>query len=260
MGVVVDVLFNLERRTLLLHFHTDDDVEVFRLFSRRRVILTAYVKFGSIRILHIVTSVVCVRSIEACRLKFRSEFCFYIIFTREVHHGAGFTLGVDHEERGNLCIASHLGVVSTERRSNVYDTRTVVRCYIVARNHAECQFREFNELICANGKYLFGMCLCVFVYEVRRQVTHLFQGFHPRHELLVVHAHEVCALQFCNDFIGNHLVACLIVGKGEFGTFSLQVSVQAALCHYCRYGSGGVGVVGLYYYIVNCGTYAKRRV
>ena len=260
MGVVVDVLFNLKRRTLLLHFHTDDDVEVFRLFSRRRVILTAYVKFGSIRILHIVTSVVCVRSIEACRLKFGREFCFYIILTREVHHGAGLALGVDHEERGNLCVACHLGVVSTEGRSDVYDTRTVVRSYIVAGNHAECQFREFYKLVSAYGKYLFGVCLCVCVYEVCREVTCLFKGLHPGHELLVVHAYEVCTLHFGNHFVGDYLVARLVVGKCDFCAFSLQVSVEAALCNHGRYGSSGVGVVSLHHDIVNRGTYAERGV
>ena len=159
-----------------------------------------------------------------------------------------------------MCIAGHLGVVSTERRSNVYDTRTVVRGYIVTCNYTECQFREFNELICAYGKYLFGMCLCVFVYEVCRQVTHLFQGLHPRHELLVVHAYEVCTLQFGNDFVGDYLVARLIVGKCEFGTFCLQVSVQTALCHYRRHRTCRIGVVGLYHHIVDSGTYAERGV
>ena len=257
MGIVVDVLFNLERRTLLLHFHTDDDVEVFRLFGRRRIILTAYVEFGRISVLHIVASVVSIRSVEASCLKFRSEFRFYIILTCEVHHGAGFALCVDHEERGDLCIACHLGVVSTERRSNVYDTRTVVRGYIVTCNYTECQFREFYKLVGTYGKHLFGVCLCVFVYEVRRQVTHLFQRLHPRHELLVVHAHEVCTLNFGNDFVGDYLVACLIVGKGEFSTFCLQVSVQTTLCHYRRYGTCRIGVVGLYHYVVDSGTYAE---
>ena len=157
---------------------------------------------------------------------------------REVDHRAGLTLAREHEERRNACCAGHVGVVGTERRGDVDDTRTVFGGYVVTRNHAE-----------GLGRGVVPGALLV----------HL-DGLHPREQLLVLHAVQLRTLVLAHHLEGDELVARLVGVERQPLGLAVEVGVEQRLGQHDGLLLTGIGVVGAHGHVVDFRTHAEGRV
>ena len=222
--VVVYVLLNLESRTLLLHLHAQDDVQVLGLGQRFLVQVRILRVVG---VLHEVTGVVPVAVVDAGLHESLVHVVLHEVLTREIHHGARVAGLVDDEQRGDAGILGHLGIVGTEGRCDVYDTRTVLRGHIVTGDDAECL-----------GALIHGLA----VLQCAR--------LHPGEELLVVQTHEVRAHELAHHF-GSE--GALLLRLGE-------IDILAALGHNVDGLLLRIRILPLHRYILDLRTYAQRRV
>ena len=144
------VLLDLQSRTLLLHLHTDHDVQVFSLRSSLLIVLAVLIELRSIGILHIVASVMTITLfIHTLLNEVIVEFVHHIVLTLKVYHRTGLTFLIYKEETWYMGVLCDLGVVGTEGWSDMHDTSTILCGHIVARNHAECLALHLHELILA---------------------------------------------------------------------------------------------------------------
>ena len=157
------------------------------------------------------------------------EFGLHIVLAFKVDHGSCLSLLVDEEERGDMGILGHLGVIGTEGRSNMYDTRTILGGHIVTGNHTEGHLLHLHKAVLATfaGKHLVGIAVGIFLHKVSGIVIQLLAGFHPWHELFVGTIHKIGSLIGCDDAVGHHFVAMLIVVHGLFGTCGIEIGGQS---------------------------------
>ena len=134
----MDVLLDLEGLAGGLHLHADVDVQ--RLGSLGGLLVVLAVD-GELRVVGILDPAALVLLVDLDVDALTDETLVQLVeqveFSGEVDHRACFALFVDHEERGDSGGAGHEGVVGTERRGDVDDTRTVLRGDVVARDDAE---------------------------------------------------------------------------------------------------------------------------
>ena len=172
------------------HHHADVEVERLSCLGGLLVVLAVHSELRVIGILHPTALIFLVGlSIDALGHKLLVQLVQQVELTRKVHHGAGFATLVDHEQRGDAGRTCHVGVVGTEGRGDVYDTRTVLCRHIVAGDDAES----------------LGRCFLPVAFVVQ------LGGLHPRDELFVLHAYEVRTLILAYHLEGDQLVAWLIV-------------------------------------------------
>ena len=255
------MLLNLEDDAFLLHLHAEHDVEVLSLRSSLLVVLAIHIEFRSVGILYVVASMLAVCFlVHAGSNELVCQFVHQVVLTHEVHHWASLTTLIDEEEGRYASGFCHLGVVSTECRSDVDNTRTVFSCDIIARNHTECLCFHFHELVFAHAEDFLRMSLCRCLYEICSIVIHLLARLHPRHQLLILHAHEVGTLEFSHDAVRHHLVAWLEFVHRKLCSFWLQIRIHKVLCHHGTDFLSVVWVVGLYANIINLWSHTKSCV
>ena len=153
----------------------------------------------------------------------------YEVLTREIHHRTSIASLVDDEERGDSSVFCHLGVISTKGRCDMHDTRTILGGHIITWNDTESFVFFYHHLI---------------VLQCAR--------LHPRHQLLVVQAHEVCALASPKDF-DRLLVAFLVL-------LCCKICRQACLCQNVDGFLFGVWILAFDSHIVNLWTNTERSV
>ena len=148
MRIVVHVLLCAESLAILLQLHAEHHVEVFCLVRSSFVPNAVDVELRIVSILNVVASVMSIeRLVNASVQEVVVEILDSVELTLEVYHRACLALLINKVESRDVCILSHLGVVSTECRSDMYDTRTIVCSNIVAEDYAESLALHLNELV-----------------------------------------------------------------------------------------------------------------
>ena len=223
------VLLDLESRTLLLHLDAEDDVKVHLLLGGLLVVLAILVEAWVIGILHVVTTVLPVALIDAGGQELLVNVFLDEVLTREIHHGTGVTGFVQDEERGYAGILGHLGIIGTEGRCNVYDTRTILGRDIVTRDDAE-----------SLGRLLYH-------HPILQRA-----GLHPGHELLVTDTAEVGTLA-PPEYLKGLFLSFLIL-------LSLEIGIHAGLSNEIDGLLAAIGVLALEGNVVNAGSHTEGRV
>ena len=148
------------------------------------------------------------------------------VLSLEVNNRTLGSLLVDEHDGNDAGFLGNEGIVGTEVRRDMYDTCTVFGSNIVTGNHLE-------------------------------SIAHRLDG---RHQLLILHAHEVRTLVSAYDAVGNELLTFFIfrhfpsVGNVALGR---QVGIQTGLCQNQCNRVGGIGIVGLNSHVVNLRAYAE---
>ena len=239
VGVVVDVLLDAEGLRCGLHLHADVDVE--RLGGLRGLLVVAAVD-GELRVVGVLDPAAGIFAVavdvDALGDEALVELVEQVELAREVDHRAGLAALVDHEERRNARGARHEGVVGTERRGDMDDTRTVLRGDVVAQDHAEGLLRGVVPVAVA---------------------IHL-DGLDPRQQLLVVHAFEFGTLVFADDLERHELVAWLVGVERETLGLLVEVVVEQRLGQHGGDLLTRVGVVRAHGHVVDLRADAERRV
>ena len=196
----MQVLFNLESLAVLLHLNAKADVQVLVLGSSFGIVFSIDIVLRVVGVLYKTAFVLRIQvNIYVVLYKFGVKVAHEEEFSCTVDHRTKIALTVDnHYQRRNSSGLCYLVIVSTESRSNVYDTCTILGCHIVARNYAESAVGRLN----------------------------------PRENLLVTHVEKVFASVFGNDSVRNNLVAMLVFLERKFCALRIQVSVNSFLCHY----------------------------
>ena len=111
-----------------------------------------------------------------------------IELTLEVNHWAGLALLINKVERRDVGILGYLGVISTECRSDMNDTGTIIGSNVVAEDYAESLAIHLNELIATilRSEHLLWMSGSIFCNESWSKSIYLLAWFYPWQELLVV--------------------------------------------------------------------------
>ena len=184
------MLFYLECSTFLLHFHTYNDIQILSLFCCCLIIFSTFVETGVVCILHIITSMMTICFyIDALLQEGLIAIIQFIEFTLQIDHRASFSSLIDNKQMRNARILCNLGIISTECRSNMYDTGTVFCSDIVTRDYSECLLADFHECIFTNLEKILRMCSCKRLHELRTKVIQFLSRFYPWHQLLIMHTH-----------------------------------------------------------------------
>ena len=261
--VVVHMLLYLKCDTLLLHLHAEHHIQVFGLVGCLLIVLTINIELRSISILHVVTCMTAITShVHTSLHEVIVQLFHHIVLTLQVHHRTSFTFLINKEERRYFSIFGHLGIISTKGRGNVYDTRTIVCSYIVARNHAEGTFLHFHEAVLAilTRENFLRINFGIFLHKVRCIAIQLLRWFHPRHQLLVLHSHQFWSHVFAHDAVRYHLVTMLVAFQWHILTLWLQVCPNQCLCHHHSNRLVIVDIVSLYGYILDLWSHAESHV
>ena len=207
------MLLDLEHLILSLQIHADGDIQGLVLIGQRVVI----------GILHITScELVPLLDIHVVLHEVGIKVLYDEVFTLQVHNRTLSPLLVNQHDRIDSCFLCHKGIVSTEVRSDMHDTGTIVGRDIITGNHLE-------------------------------GVTHRFDG---RHQLLILHADEVRTFVMTDDLPRDHLVTSLIGIQVTVLTLFLEIGVQTCLCHHDGDRLCGIGVKGLHGNIVDLRTNA----
>ena len=150
----------------------------------------------------------------------------HVVLAREVHHGAGLHLLVDHVQGGDAGSLGHAGIVGTKGGRDVHDTGTVLGGHIVTGDDAET------------------------VVVAHDLAVHLVHGLHPGEQLGVAHLEQVLTLEAGDDLVGHNLVASVIL-QGLVLAVGLEVGIDAGLGQQVDGGLARVGVEALHGHIVD---------
>ena len=107
------------------------------------------------------------------------------VLTREVDHWTCVANLVNNKERGDAGILGHLGVVGTKCGGDVDNTRTILGCYIIARNHTESVGLLIHDLAILQRT-----------------------GLNPGEELFVTDVEQVRSFVMCQHFELAFLKVC----------------------------------------------------
>ena len=266
MRVVVHVLLDLECLACALHLYADHHIEVISLGSCLCVVLAIDIELWRVCILHECALMHLVGiGIDTCLHECLIALVHHVVLASHIHHRTSLGKLVDHEERWHLGSLCHLGIVGTEGWRDMYDTRTVFCCDIVARNHAECLLFELHELILSAGEHLLWVLLGIFLNVWCSKVIDLLAWLHPWHQLLILHAHEVRALVSSHDAVWQLLAVDLLHVERlhlcqSLILLTLEISTHTSLCHHDGELLAIIWIEGLYSHIVDVRTYAESRI
>ena len=193
------------------------------------------------------------------------ELVHNIVLTLKVDHWTCFTFLINKEQAWDVSILSYLGVVSTKGWSDMYDTSTILSCYIIARDYAESLALHLNKLILAilTCEYLLRMSSCVLLNIVGSILVELSRWLNPRHELLILHTNQLLTSVMTYDAIRNKLLALIVLRHLvaiSHVTLWCEISVKAALCQNNGNLLAIISVICLNSYIVDLRTYAESCV
>ena len=254
------MLFDAESLAGLLHLHRYHNIEVLGLGCDSLIVFSVGIKARVVGILHILSGMAGICGcIDTSLYERGRKLVDRIIFSGKVNHRASLTLGSHHIKARHSGCLGHLGVVGTECRSDMHDTRAVLGRNIVARNYTESLIGKFHESIAAGGKCLVGMCGGIPAHKLRRQMVHLLARLHPRHQLTVTHADKVGGGIYGCHSVRNHLVAGRVYHLG-LGTFGLEVCGHTVFCHDGRNLVACIGVESAHKGILNLGTHTQSGV
>ena len=239
MRIVVYMLLHLEGLVGCLHLHADVDIQAFGCLGSLFIVLSVYGKLRVVGILHPASFIlfVCLHVHTFADEAF-VQFVQQIELAGQVHHRSGFTPLVNHEERRYAGSTGHVGIVGTEGRCDMYDTRTIFGSHIISGDDAE-----------RLSRCVLPVAISIYLY-----------GFHPRHQLLVLHAHQFGTLILAYHLEGYQLVARLIVLQRNAFSLLVEVCIQQGLGQDNRHLLAGVGVVGLHGHVVNLRSHTESRV
>ena len=237
--IVVHVLFHFERLVRLLHLHADIYIKRFSCLRRLLIIFAIDGELRVVCILH-PSALILLISIYVHTLgnELLVQFVQQVELSGQVPHRTCLAFLVNHEERRDACGFCHESIVSTERRSDMHDTRTVFYGHIVTRNDTDSFCRSV-------------MPVSVFVQ---------LYGFHPREKLFVFHAYQVRPFVSAHYLERHQLVARLVVFQCHAFRLLVEVCIKQSLCQDHRNLLAGIRIVSLYGYIIYLRTYAKRGV
>ena len=233
------MLLDLEGLVYLLE--SDRDIDVERLGSRGGllVVLAIGVELRVVGVLYIAT---CILTVGSCIDTLLDELLVQLLheveFTRQVDHRARLTALVNEVEGRNACSTCHEGIIGTKRRGDVYDTRTILGRYVVARNNAESLLRGYLPLLVRN---------------------HL-HGLYPGNQLLVAHADEIRTLVLAHHAVGDEFVTRLVILQFEICGLRVEVILHEILGQDHRDLLARVTVEGLDGHVVDLRAYAEGRV
>ncbi len=162
------MLLALESLARLLQLIADYDVQVFSLIRSLLIPNTIHIKLWIVGILHVVACMMSVcLLVDASAYEVGIEVFDEIELPLEVNHRAGLALLINKVERRDVGILGYLGVISTECRSDMNDTGTIIGSNIVAEDDTESLAVHLNKLIATilRSKYLLRMSSSIFCNE-----------------------------------------------------------------------------------------------
>ena len=224
MRIIVHVLLNLEGTALFLHLQAEYHIQVHILGGSLLIVLAVNIVLRIVGILYIIAAMLPIRLIHTGSYKVLVHILLQEVLTLEVNHRTGIAGLVNHEQGGDTGILGNLGVIGTEGRCDMNDTRTVLGSHIVT------------------GDYTEGVGTLVH-YLVTLQCA----GLNPGHQLLIVQTCQVSTLSAPQDF---QLLALL----------SLEVSAQTTLSQDIYSLFAAIGIAALNGHIVNLGSDAEGRI
>ena len=239
MGIVVNVLLNLEG---LVHtLEVDSDIYIKRLgsLSSGLVVLAIYGKLWVVGVLNPTALILLVSlGIDTLCYELLVQLLHQVELTLQINHRASLATLVNHKERGDTSLTCHECVIGTKRRRDVYDTRTVLYCNIVTQNHAES---------------LVGSVL---------PIASLVQlnGLNPLNQLLVVHTLQFGACPATYNLEWDEFVARLVRVQRQALGLLVEVSVEQWLGQHSSNLLACVAVVRAYGNVINLWADAERSV
>ena len=220
MGIVVNMLLNLEHLILCLQIHANRNVERFVFICQRLVVSVLYItpcKFVPFIDIHIVLDEVFVEILD-------DE-----VFTLQVDHRTLGALLVYQDNGTDACFLGNKSIVCTEVWSNMHDTRTIVGCNIIAGDHLEGISHRLD-----GGHQLFI--------------------FHTDKIGSLVTAYDAIRNELFASIVFRHLATV------SNSTLDRQIGIQTCFSQYQRHLVGCVRIICLNSHIVNLRAYAKGRV
>ena len=259
--IIVHMFLGAESLAFLLQFHAKLHIEVVGLSRGLLVVFTVGAEARIIGILDICAGMAAVQgNVDTFLHKRIGQFVQGVETTPEVDHRAGLAAQVYQEERRDAGSLGNLGVVGTEGRSDMDDSRTVVGRYIIARDHAEGFVGQLYKPIAVDVEHLVGMRGGIGADIFGRMLVDFLAGLHPGHELSIFHAHEVGTFPAACDAVRHHLVARLPGLHVGLGAILLEIGIDEHLGHHYGDFVAGVGVVGAHGHIVELRADAEGRV
>ena len=210
MRIRVNVLLDFKDRPLLFHIYTQAHVDILGLLGFQFVVVVPVPEV--LLIVAVLDILSCPGGVEfAIEIPLHEmliQFIYQPILTREVHHRTRLTVLGHHIESRHAGGLSHLLIVGTKGRSDMHDTRTIFRCHIIAADDAEGIRRAVDNSI--------GILVVV-------------HGLHPREELLVTHANQVCTFH-AGEYFGRFAKLFLIRTQTSLCQDINILRLRAVLC------------------------------
>ena len=232
------MLLNLEYLARLLESDRDIDIEVLSRSGSLLVVATVDGVLWVVCILHEAALVLLVRLSHALLSEALVELVDEVELTCKVNHRACLATLVNHKERRDARLTRHEGIVGTEGRCDVNDTRTILNRNIVTKDYAEALSRS-----------LLPVTLLVALHRLN-----------PRDELLVAHTLKLGTTPLAHNLEWDNLIARLVRVKSYALTLLVEDRVEQWLSDDSRNFLTVVRVVGAHRNIVILRTHAERRI
>ena len=233
------MLFSLECQSLLFQHHADIYVERFSSLCSLFIVFSVYSELRVVCVLHPTAFIFLVFFyIDTFLYESLIQFLHQVELTGQVNHRTSLAFLVNHEQRRNTCRTSHVRIVRTKCRCNVYDTRTVFCSDIITRDNTECFSRSFFP----------GTVFCSF------------HRFHPWDKLLVFHTNQVSTLVLAYHLERNQFITRLVVFQCNVFCFFIEMRIEQRFGKYHRHLFSIISIVSLNSYIVNLRAHTKCRI
>ncbi len=214
MRIIVNVFLRSESFSRLLHLHAETHIEILFLGSGGLVIFSILRETRIIGILHILSGMTSIFTrIYTFLNEFRREILYKIEFTLKIYHGTRLAASVYHEQRGDIRSFCHFGVISTECRSYMNDTGTIVCGDIISTNDTERTFCHLHKAVVADCENVTGISLGKFRYVCRAIFIEFLDRLDPWHKLLIMHAYEIFTGESAYNTVWQNLVTLFIFLK-----------------------------------------------
>ena len=256
----------LERGSLLLHFHANDNVQVFGPLACLLVPHSVRIELRRISILHIIARMMSIcTNIDTSLRKILVKFIQDIVFALKINHGASLPFLVDKIQGRYICVSGNFCVIGTECRGNMHNASTILGSYIVAEDNTESLTLHLDKLVAAICRYKdsLGMGHCIRTHEGSRKIIKFFARLNPWHQLSIMISFQISTFHAVYHLKWYILVAMHIFR--QFTTirnlsFRLQIGIYQRLRHDEGHFLRRVRIISLYRYIINFRTHTKGRV
>jgi len=206
MWIIVHHLLDTEHAVLYLQHHTHLYIQCLILIGLCWIVSILH-KLSLERII--------VGSIHTCLDELRIQVLQKEELSGQIDHRALIAILIGKHQWWNTVYFSNLIIVSTECRSDMYDSGTIFCRYKVTCNNTE---RAFTRV-------------------------------YPWDKLFIIHAYKFGTFPFGNDTVRNQLVALLVIRESQTGSLRVEIGVYTILPHDSRNRHTRIGIISLNSYV-----------